>query len=555
MNRPKPGALEQRTAPETTIDGKRIRSRIPYSTESRDLGGWREIIEPTALRGAKLDDLVATVDHAGVPLGRYPGTIELEDRSDGLHWSLEPPESRADVREAVERGDLKAGSWRMVVAPGGDEWRGDTRHIHHIAELRDVAVVTSAAYPSADVEYRSHNPAEAEEDTTMADAADKDTTTTAETTAVETTEPATGNLRVEDRSATTAPVVEQRTRDALRPDQSLVEWGETRGLPGFTPEARALSFDRLVRGLVTGDWQGADAEQRAVSESPFTAGGHMVPTPVAATVIDKARNASRVFQAGATTIPMTSSSLKYPRLVTEATPAWRNEAAAITDQAMTFDAVTFTAQTMAMLVKISLELFEDAPNADDVIANSFAQQIALELDRVALRGTGTAPEPRGIVNQTGVTLTAHGANGSTIGSPPSAGVMGWEFLVQAAGAVRNSNFEPNAQIMAPRTDQSLALLRDTTNQYIAPPRYLDNLTRLTTKQVPINLTVGSSSDCSEVYTGQWSQLLVGIRTGFTLKFLGERFIDNGQYAFLAYLRGDIQLAQPAAFNVDTGVRS
>jgi HK97 family phage major capsid protein len=59
----------------------------------------------------------------------------------------------------------------------------------------------------------------------------------------------------------------------------------------------------------------------------------------------------------------------------------------------------------------------------------------------------------------------------------------------------------------------------------------------------------------EVYTGQWNRLLVGIRTGFTLKFLGERFIDNGQYAFLAYLRGDIQLARPAAFAVDLGVRS
>jgi HK97 family phage major capsid protein len=554
MNRPKPVAVEQRTAPDLlSTEGAKIRGVVPYRTKSRDMGGWFEIIEPRALEGAKLDDLVVTVDHAGVPLGRYPGTLELEDRHDGLHWSVEPPESRADVREAISRRDLKAGSWRMVVAPGGDEWRGDTRHIHRIAELRDVAVVTSAAYPSAAVEYRSHNPAKAEEDTvsdTAQPAVEPDTTTETDTPADKP-----GNLKVEDRAATTAPVVEQRTRDALTRDQSLREWGETRGLPGFTPEARELSFDRLVRGLVTGDWQGADAEQRAVSESPLTAGGHMVPTPVAATVIDKARNAARVFQAGAITVPMTSSTLKYPRLVTEAAPAWRNEAAAITDQAMTFDAVTFTAQTMAMLVKISLELFEDAPNADDVIANSFAQQIALELDRVALRGTGTAPEPRGILNQTGVTLTAHGANGSTIGSPPAAGTMGWEFLVQAAGAVRNANFEPNAQIMAPRTDQSLALLRDTTNQYIAPPRYLDNLARLNTKQIPINLTVGTSTDCSEVYTGQWNQLLVGIRTGFTLKFLGERFIDNGQYAFLAYLRGDIQLAQPAAFNVDTGVRS
>src|SRR5215213_9340781 len=111
---------------------------------------------PGALEGAKLDDLVVTVDHAGVPLGRYPGTLEIEDRDDGLHWAVSPPESRADVREAIERGDLRAGSWRMRVAR--DSWDGDVRRIHEIAELRDVAVVTSPAYPAAAVEFRSVNP-------------------------------------------------------------------------------------------------------------------------------------------------------------------------------------------------------------------------------------------------------------------------------------------------------------------------------------------------------------------------------------------------------------
>ena len=151
--RPKAGEVEERQAPELEVEGRKIRGRIPYGVESRDMGGWREVIEPTALRGAKLDDLVATVDHAGVPLGRYPTTLEVEDRSDGLHWSVVPPESRSDVREAIERGDLKAGSWRMVV--GRDEWRGDVRHVHEIAELRDVTVVTHPSYPASTVELRS----------------------------------------------------------------------------------------------------------------------------------------------------------------------------------------------------------------------------------------------------------------------------------------------------------------------------------------------------------------------------------------------------------------
>jgi HK97 family phage prohead protease len=152
--RPRPGQLEERQAPELEVDGnKRIRGRIPYGVESRDLGGFREVIERGALNRTKFDDLVVTVDHVGLPLGRYPGTLELEDREDGLHWSIDPPKSRADIREAIERGDLKGGSWRMRVAR--DEWRGDVRFVKEIELLRDVAIVTRPAYEAAAVELRS----------------------------------------------------------------------------------------------------------------------------------------------------------------------------------------------------------------------------------------------------------------------------------------------------------------------------------------------------------------------------------------------------------------
>ena len=49
---------------------------------------------------------------------------------------------------------------------------------------------------------------------------------------------------------------------------------------------------------------------------------------------------------------------------------------------------------------------------------------------------------------------------------------------------------------------------------------------------------------------------MGVRSDFRLRFLGERYLaDNLQYAFLAYLRADVQVAQPTAFAVDTGVRT
>jgi HK97 family phage prohead protease len=195
-DRPKPGQIEERTAPDLVeADGKKIRGRVPYGIESRDMGGWKEVIEPGAFKATVFDDLVVVVDHAGVPLGRHPTTLDLEDRADGLHWSVDPPASRADIREAIERGDLKAGSWRMKVAR--DEWRGDVRHVHEVAVLRDVSIVTRPAYgEAAAVEFRSQpDPATGQEDT-MAEEAEQDTTEA--TDEVRSTNHA-GSLRVNER--------------------------------------------------------------------------------------------------------------------------------------------------------------------------------------------------------------------------------------------------------------------------------------------------------------------------------------------------------------------
>jgi HK97 family phage major capsid protein len=347
-------------------------------------------------------------------------------------------------------------------------------------------------------------------------------------------------------AATRRPGPAAPREPVLTREQSVYDYLATRG--AFDPgDAEGLSFDRYLRGMATGDWTGADHE-RALAESSIGAGGALVPAPLSARVIDLARNRTVVFRAGAQTVPMTSSTLALARLTSEGTPAWKLENATITAADMVFDRVTFTARTLVRTILLSVELFEDAdPSSEDVIARSFAGQMAVELDRVALLGTGTAPEPRGVLNQSGVTLTAHGANGTAIAN--------FDWWLDAIGAVRAAGFEPNAHIQAPRSSTSLSKLKEaTTNAYLAPPAGL--LPMLTTKSVPITITTGTSTDTSYVFTADWSQLMVGIRTDFTLRFLGERYLaDNLQYAFLAYLRADVQVAQPTAFVVDTGVRA
>lgn len=57
-----------------------------------------------------------------------------------------------------------------------------------------------------------------------------------------------------------------------------------------------------------------------------------------------------------------------------------------------------------------------------------------------------------------------------------------------------------------------------------------------------------------MYAADWSHLWLGIRTELQLGTLMERYADVGQIVFLIWLRADVQLTQPAAFNVIAGVR-
>jgi phage head maturation protease len=241
-NRPTPGLLEERSQP-LAVDGRRIRGVIPFGVESVDMGGWREVIESRALDGADLSDVTLKLEHAGIPLARYPGTMDLEQRSDGVHWSATPPESRQDVVEAISRGDLRSTSFRMKVAR--DSWDGDVRHVHEISALRDVSLTSSPAYPSASVELRSHN--ETEEGPVPE---------------VETVAPVTPEVvspaAVEETRSVPVPVVEEvraaagslRVQDRSGGEQVRGLADEFRAL-GFPNEAATMSWESYESRAVT----------------------------------------------------------------------------------------------------------------------------------------------------------------------------------------------------------------------------------------------------------------------------------------------------------------
>ncbi|CCQ15934.1 Major capsid protein HK97 [Rhodococcus sp. AW25M09] len=343
-----------------------------------------------------------------------------------------------------------------------------------------------------------------------------------------------------------APVRETQDTNELRgkltlaKGESLRAWEAQNG--HIEGRATNLSLDKLLRGMASGRWEGSEAE-RALVTTNSTA---IVPTPLGSEVIDLARAQAVVLKAGATVVPMTTKTLRVPRLTGEGAPAFYAEGAQRTAQDLQFDSVTLDAKTFDRLILISKELLEDSnPDIGSVISDAFAAQYAVGIDKFTLFGDGQGANPLGLVNVPEVPKINHGANGTA--------VTNWDWLIQAQGNVLSENFNPTAHIGSPRTATSLALLKNSQGDYLAPPANLSP--GLVSSVVPNNVLQGTNSDTSYLITGDFAQLYIGLRSEFTIKVLSERYADTGQVAFLASSRWDVAVAQPKAFQVDLGLRA
>jgi len=98
-------------------------------------------------------------------------------------------------------------------------------------------------------------------------------------------------------------------------------------------------------------------------------------------------------------------------------------------------------------------------------------------------------------------------------------------------------------------------LLDTTSQPMQVPGMLQPLKLLQTSQIPVNLNVGTSTDCSEIYMGDFSQLQYIMRENVSIQLLRERFAETGQLAFVGHVRADVAVMRPKSFAIISGVRA
>lgn len=266
----------------------------------------------------------------------------------------------------------------------------------------------------------------------------------------------------------------------------------------------------------------------------------LTPDVVAAEIIDRLRARTVTQQLGARTLPMRSDTTKIPRITGDPTVSWLAEGATVTASDVTLDSVPLVARRLTGLVKASQEIVEDSDpvSVGQVLQTSFGGALALEVDRVALKGSGTPPEPQGVRNATGVSVNATAAAAS------------WAVIAERIGVLVGANVPVESLGVAVNTASWTTIMGqvDTTGQPVTRSPYLSNL-----QVLPTGSLAGPAT--GELYAGNFGELILGIRIALDFQVLRERYLDEGKIGFLPRIRADVGVMHGASFAVRTALSS
>ncbi|EJG1872661.1 HK97 family phage prohead protease [Vibrio parahaemolyticus] len=155
--------MELRASTIKSESGQLVGKAVAFGSQSHDLGGFVEIIEPTAFDNhlSTNPDVRALYEHDGKELlGRTTsGTLTINKRSDGIHVEIDPPSTQAgnDCKELVKRGDINGMSFGFIAIRDRWDWNAQPVPVRHVleAELREVTVTATPAYEASSVVLRS----------------------------------------------------------------------------------------------------------------------------------------------------------------------------------------------------------------------------------------------------------------------------------------------------------------------------------------------------------------------------------------------------------------
>ena len=318
---------------------------------------------------------------------------------------------------------------------------------------------------------------------------------------------------------------EAREAELSKPvNKPITEKPEQTAKPEKAGRASAAYKEDFGRHL-----RGKTPLHNVLSESVDADGGYLVPEEFEHQIITGLDEAN-VIRSLAKVIT-THHDRKIPISVGHSVATWTAENAAYTESNPTFGQKQIDAFKLTDLVRISVELLQDAEfDLEAYIAAEFARAFGIAEEQAFCVGTGTN-QPTGIFTENGGTVgvTAAAANAITVDEVIS--------LVYALKAP----YRKNAKFLM--NDATVALLRklkDNNGAYLWQPSVQagepDRLLGYEIYTSPYVPTV--AADAFTVAFGDFKNYWIADRAGRTVQRLNELYATNGQIGYVATERVD-----------------
>jgi HK97 family phage major capsid protein len=258
----------------------------------------------------------------------------------------------------------------------------------------------------------------------------------------------------------------------------------------------------------------------------------IVPTSFRPDLFTSALTNGTIMQTmGATVLTGLTGNVVIPRETGSPAAGWVAEDQPLPTGNATFDSLTLSPKHVGAITELSRQLIMQAsPAADGIVRQMLSRNIALEIDRAALAGTGANAQPLGLLNDPAIPTEAFATDLFTT----TANMIGRADIANV-GTSRGFVTTNGIKGVAAKT-------KDGQGRPLGIPAIFHGEPVQFSNQVPANLNP-SANKHGLVY-GDWSDFLIGIWS--------QLDILVNPYAETAYSKGNILIRAMAT--VDCGVR-
>ena len=264
-------------------------------------------------------------------------------------------------------------------------------------------------------------------------------------------------------------------------------------------------------------------------------GGYLCPEEFERKIVDalKEENVMRKL----CKVITTQNERKLPVAATHSVANWTTENAAYTESNPTFDQKSIDAYKLTDLIKVSIELLDDAAfPLEDYIAGEFAYAFGVAEETAFCVGTGSG-QPTGLFTANGadVGITTAGATAITA-----------DEIISLIYSLK-SPYRKNAKfLMNDATVAAIRKLKDGNGVYLWQPALQQGQPdRLLGYEIYTSPYVPSmAAGAYTVAFGDFQSYWIADRTGRTVQRLNELYSTNGQVGFVATERVDGKIILP-----------